>query len=198
MPHKTPHLFIIAGPNGAGKTTSAMKLLPEYLQCEEYVNADNIANGLSQFKPESVAIEAGRAMLSRIHELCKQRKSFAFESTLASRTFVMLLTECKLAGYSTNIIFLWLQSPTLAVKRVALRVQKGGHSIPSDIICRRYSKGIEYFFNLYLPVVDNWTMYDNSNANPDLIARKYAGTAIEIGNDNIWNKLQRKRYEPKI
>jgi predicted ABC-type ATPase len=189
---KTPCLFIIAGPNGAGKTTSAMKLLPEYLQCEEYVNADSIANGLSQFRPESVAIDAGRAMLTRIQELYKQKKSFAFESTLASRTFVNIITHCKQAGYRTNIIFLWLQSPDLAIKRVALRVRKGGHSIPPEIIRRRYAKGIEYFFKLYLPVVDNWTMYDNSQANPDLIARQSAGAVIEVGNKLIWNNLQRK------
>jgi predicted ABC-type ATPase len=184
------HLFIIAGPNGAGKTTSAMKLLPDFLQCEEYVNADSIASGLSQFRPESVAINAGRAMLLRIKELKRQRKSFAFETTLASRSFVNLINECRHSGYSTNIIFLWLQSPELALKRVAIRVKCGGHSIPKDTILRRYKKGIENFINLYMPRADNWTIYDNSHSTPALVASKRMGKSIEIINKSIWLKIQ--------
>jgi predicted ABC-type ATPase len=190
-----PRLFIIAGPNGAGKTTSAITLLPEFLRCEEYVNADGIANGLSQFRPESVAINAGRVMLLRIQELYGKKRSFAFESTLASRTFVNLLHSCKQVGYSTNIIFLWLQSPSLAIKRVMLRVQKGGHGVPPDIIKRRYEKGIENFFNLYMPIVDNWTVYDNSYEVPSLIARKRYGKNIEIKNQALWYTLQRRKHE---
>jgi predicted ABC-type ATPase len=192
MTNKNPHLFIIAGPNGAGKTTSAMKLLPDFLQCEEYVNADGIASGLSQFRPESVAINAGRTMLSRIQELYKQKKSFAFETTLASRSFVNLLNKCKQSGYSTNIIFLWLQSPSLAIKRVAIRVKSGGHSIPEDIVRRRFKKGIENLFNLYISIADNWTIYDNSHSNPILVARKYLGKNIEIINKAVWIKIQEK------
>ncbi len=190
MNHKKPHLFIIGGPNGAGKTTSAMKLLPDFLQCEEYVNADGIASGLSQFRPESVAINAGRIMLSRIQDLIKQEKSFAFETTLASRSFVILLKKCKQFGYSTNVIFLWLQSPELAVKRVAIRVKNGGHSIPEDTVRRRYKKGIENLFKLYMPIVDNWTIYDNSYAKPELIANKIIGNKIEIINESAWLKIQ--------
>jgi predicted ABC-type ATPase len=189
MSHKKPHVFVIAGPNGAGKTTSAMKLLPDFLQCEEYVNADGIASGLSQFRSESVAIDAGRAMLARIRELFKQNKSFAFETTLASRSFVVFLKKCQQAGYSTNIIFLWLQSPELAIKRVAIRVKKGGHSIPEETIRRRYKKGIENFFKLYLPIIDSWMIYDNSYEEPELMARKLIGEKIEIINGPIWLKI---------
>lgn len=190
MTYKKKHLFIISGPNGAGKTTSAMKLLPDFLQCEEYVNADGIASGLSQFRPESVAINAGRAMLARIQELFKQKKSFAFETTLASRSFVILLKKCKQAGYTTSIIFLWLQSPELAIKRVAIRVKNGGHSIQETTVRRRYKKGIENFFKLYMPITDNWTIYDNSYAKPELIARKITGKKIEIIKESVWLKIQ--------
>jgi predicted ABC-type ATPase len=190
MTRKKPYLFIIAGPNGAGKTTCAMKLLPDFLQCEEYVNADGIASGLSQFRPESVAINAGRTMLVRIRELYRKKKSFAFETTLASISFVALMNKCRRAGYSTSIIFLWLQSPELAVKRVAIRAKAGGHSIPEETIIRRYSRGVENFFNLYAPLADSWTVYDNSFKNPELIARKTAKKSIEIFNDAVWTEIR--------
>lgn len=172
MAGKTRHLFIIGGPNGAGKTTSALKLLPDFLHCEEYVNADGIASGISHFMPESVAINAGRTMLARIRELFRQKKSFAFETALASRHFVNLLHECRRAGYFTNIIFLWLRSPELAVKRVAIRVKNGGHSIPEETIRRRYAKSLANLFQIYMPAADSWTVYDNSLAEPELIAKK--------------------------
>lgn len=167
-----------------------MKLLPDFLQCEEYVNADGIAAGLSRFKPESVAINAGRAMLWRIQVLYRQKKSFAFETTMASRSFAVLLKKCKRAGYSVTIIFLWLQSPALAVERVAMRVESGGHSIPTDTIIRRYEKSIENFFQLYMPLADNWLLYDNSFENPELIARKTFRKRIEIYNKLSWLKIR--------
>jgi len=187
---KNPHIFIIAGPNGAGKTTSAASLLPDFLKCEEYVNADGIAAGLSQFKPEAVALGAGRVMISRIHELIKQRKSFAFETTLSSRSFVSLLKECKREGYSTSILFLWLQSPALAIKRVALRVSKGGHSIPEETIVRRYKKGLQNLFRLYMPIINNWSLLDNSYKNPELIAKKAETDEIAIRNEPVWLKIR--------
>ncbi len=187
---KKPELFIIAGPNGSGKTTSAMNLLPDFLQCEEYVNADAIAAGLSQFRPESVAINAGRVMLSRIQELYRQKKSFSFETTMASRHFAILLKNCREAGYSVSIIFLWLQSPVLAVERVAMRVENGGHSIPTDNIIRRYKKGIENLFRLYMPIADNWWLYDNSFENPELIAQKLIRKRIEIKDKASWLKIK--------
>ena len=129
-------------------------------------------------------------MLSRIQELFKKKKSFAFETTMASRSFINLLQKCKRARYSTDIIFLWLQSPELALKRVAIRVKNGGHSIPEDTVRRRYKKGVENFFKLYIPEVDNWTIYDNSYAKPKLITRKYIGRKIEIINEAVWLKIQ--------
>jgi predicted ABC-type ATPase len=195
MKKKAPNLYIIAGPNGAGKTTSALKLLPDFLNCNEYVNADGIAAGLSLFRPESVAITAGRFMLSRMQELFSHKKSFAFETTLASRSFVGLLKKCKDTGYTTNLIFLWLQNPELAIQRVSIRAKGGGHSIPEETIRRRFIKGLENFFNLYIMAVDTWTIYDNSSSKPELIARKSISRKIEIINDSTWLRIGRSRYE---
>lgn len=136
-------IYIIGGPNGAGKTTSAKFLLPELLHCHEYVNADAIAAALSPFEPESVSIQSGRLMLDRIHHLASQKKTFSFETTMASRSFVPFLTHCKKDNYKVNLIFLWLQDPHLALARVKDRVARGGHNIPSDTILRRYKRSSE-------------------------------------------------------
>jgi len=183
MEKKQPFLYIIGGPNGAGKTTSAQKLLPDFLECNEYVNADVIAGGLSQFNPDSVAITAGRLMLTRIKELAQQKKSFAFETTLASRSFIPLIKNCSANGYTTHIVFLWLPNSDLAVQRVSVRVKKGGHSVSEVTIRRRYVVGLANLFRLYMPVVDSWTLYDNSMEVTELVARKMNGNTIEIHND---------------
>ena len=171
---------MIGGPNGAGKTTCAMSLMPEILKCREYVNADAIAAGISPFKPEQTAIQAGRLMLERIHYLANRGEDFAFETTMASKTFVPLLRECKNKGYSVTLIYLWLANPDLAIKRVALRVEGGGHGIPADVIRRRYSNGVSNFFRLYMPVCDTWGIYDNSSDHPVLVARKNGHKKEEI------------------
>ena len=87
MAGRRPLLIVIAGPNGAGKSTTAPSLLRDALQVTEFVNADAVAGGLSAFRPDSVAIPAGRAMLKRIRHLADAGEDFAFETTLASRTF---------------------------------------------------------------------------------------------------------------
>ena len=185
---------MIAGPNGAGKTTSATYLLPEVLHCDEYVNADAIAAGLSPFKPEKLALQAGRLMLERIHQLAKQEKNFAFETTGASKSFAPFLLNCKKQGYELDLLFLSLESPRLAVKRVAGRVAQGGHDIPTAIVKRRYDKGIINLFKLYMPIVDNWALYDNSENYPELIAGKQAKLDLTINNSKIWQKLSEKNY----
>ncbi len=147
-------LFIIGGCNGAGKTTASFNILPDILQCKEYVNADEIARGLSPFQPEKVAFEAGRIMLHRIDELLQNGEDFAFETTLATESFRNLIIEAKAKGYFVHIIFFWLNSVELAEYRVAQRVKKGGHNIPNDIIKRRYFRGIKNFFKIYQPISD--------------------------------------------
>ena len=156
-----PSLFVIAGCNGAGKTTASYTLLPEVLGITEFVNANEIARGLSPFNPESVAIEAGRLMLKRIDDLIDRRADFAIETTLATRSYTTLLSDVKKVGYEVYLVYFWLSSPDVAVERVDTRV-RGGHNIPRDTIYRRYHRGVKNFFDLYVPVADFWFLVDNS------------------------------------
>ncbi len=187
-----PNIYMIGGPNGAGKTTSAMSLMPELLSCDEYVNADAIASGLSPFKPESSAIKAGRLMLQKIRDLANSQKDFAFETTMASRTFLPFLSECKENGYAIRLLYLWLHSPELALKRVESRVLSGGHHVPDEFVIRRYRNGLKNFFNLYIPIADTWLIYDNSSLDTELIARKDKESSISINNQVVWEKIQEK------
>jgi len=136
------NLYIISGCNGAGKTTASYTVLPEILDCREFVNADEIARGLSPFNPEGMAIEAGRLMLSRIEELLSREETFSIETTLATKSYLNLVRRAQAKGYHVNIVFFWLRTPELAIQRVAERVQHGGHNIPEYIIRRRYEAGI--------------------------------------------------------
>jgi predicted ABC-type ATPase len=194
-----PNLYIIAGCNGAGKTTASFTILPEMLNCKEFVNADSIAAGLSPFNPESVAIEAGRLMLSRINELMKAGVDFAFETTLATRSYVSLVKEAKDAGYKVTLLFIWIDSPATAMQRVAERVVKGGHNIPSEIIERRYYRGLLNLINLYIPICDTWMVVNNEAITPEPVAE--GGLNIEniIINRYIWDIInsQHKRNGSK-
>ena len=160
------NLYIIAGCNGAGKTTASYTVLPEILQCREFVNADEIARGLSPFNPESVAIEAGRLMLQRIEDLLAKDETFSIETTLATKSYINLVRNlvrrAQTKGYSVNLLFFWLKTPELAILRVAERVANGGHNIPKDVIKRRYVAGLSNLFNLFMKEVDSWVIYNNS------------------------------------
>jgi predicted ABC-type ATPase len=189
MNNSVKTLYIIGGPNGAGKTTIAMGILKNALECTEYVNADIIATELSPSAPESVSIEAGKIMLSRIKELSEQNYSFAFETTMASRSFAPFVKNCMLNGYIINYIFVWLISPELSIARVKRRVLTGGHSIPESTIRQRYQRGISNFFNLYLDYADNWSVYDNSDEIPQLIAEnRYS--SMQIFNSQTWGLMK--------
>jgi predicted ABC-type ATPase len=183
-------LYMIGGPNGAGKTTAAMSLLPELLDCYEYVNADSIAAALSPFAPETTAIQAGRLMLDRINHLAAQKKDFAFETTMASRSFYHLLERYKQEGYRISLIFFWLQSSELAIERVRDRVQNGGHNIPDNIVLRRYSRSIKNFMDLYLPIANDWMVFDNSFTHPVKIAEKNNVRDHNIINKQAWNTFR--------
>ena len=148
MSDPRPSVVVLAGPNGAGKSTAAPALLQGTLGVTEFVNADDIARGLSAFNAERAALPAGRVMLARLHELARRRMSFAFETTLASRSFAPWLTGLKRDGYSIHMLFLWLPSADFALDRVADRVRMGGHSVPAETVRRRYRAGIRNFFNL--------------------------------------------------
>lgn len=167
----TPILYIIAGCNGAGKTTASMSVLPEVLDCREFVNADEIAKGLSPFKPEEVAIEAGKLMLQRIDLLLSRNVTFAIETTLATRSYKSLVDRAKAAGYQVILLFFWLSSPEMAEKRVAARVASGGHDIPNDVIRRRYWAGLKNLFEIFVPIVDLWSLYDNTKELKTVVER---------------------------
>lgn len=184
-----PNLYIIAGCNGAGKTTASFTILPEMLNCKEFVNADSIAAGLSPFNPESVAIEAGRLMLLRIHELMKLGVDFAFETTLASRSYVSLLKTAQQIGYKVTLLFIWLDSPMTAAQRVADRVAEGGHNIPEDVITRRYYRGIFNLINLYIPICERWMVVNNKDVVPELVAKGARNEENMIRNHYIWDMI---------
>jgi predicted ABC-type ATPase len=171
---KQPTIVVIAGPNGAGKSTAAPYLLKQALGILEFVNADQIAAGLSAYAPETVAFEAGRIMLQRLRTLAAAQVSFAFESTLSSRTFALFLARCKAQGYKVHIFYVALPSAELAIQRVALRVKLGGHNIPPDDITRRFQRSLHNLFELYLPLADHWSVLNNASGTLTSIAH---GTA---------------------
>jgi predicted ABC-type ATPase len=184
-----PNLYIIGGANGSGKTTAALQILPYFLEVFEYVNADEIAAGLSPFNPESVAVQAGRLMLQRLETLVNAEADFAFETTLAARNFARFLRECKAKGYIINLIYFWLQSPELAIARVRRRVESGGHNIPEDTIYRRYERGRKNLIELYLPLCDRWIVYDNSNPTLQLIAERPFNQESIIYQPQLWRQI---------
>ena len=191
-------VVVIAGPNVAGKSKTAPRLLREALAVQEFVNADTIAAGLSAFAPQSVAFAAGRVMLGRVRELAALKSDFAFETTLASRTFAPWLRALKQQDYVLHLIYLWLPSADLAVERIAERVRRGGHTVPETDIRRRYVNSLSNFFNLYRPIADSWLMLDNSQQpEPRPVAWRNIGGPIHLVKDGPW-KILRQRYEKDI
>ena len=185
------NLYIIAGCNGAGKTTASFTILPEIIDCKEFVNADEIAKGLSPFQPEKVAFEAGRIMLNRIAELLESNESFAFETTLSTVSYKQKVDEAKQKGFNVTLLFFWLQNVELAKERVKIRVSEGGHNIETDIIERRYFRGIKNLFNIYLPIVDGALIFDNSFGKHILIARKTIGSELEVIDSSKFTLLKK-------
>ena len=174
------NLYIISGCNGAGKTTASYTVLPEILDCREFVNADEIARGLSPFNPEGVAIEAGRLMLQRIEDLLAKSETFSIETILATKSYINLVRRAQAKAYSVRLLFFWLNSPELALQRIAERVAKGGHNIPESIVRRRYVAGINNLFRLFMSEVDSWEIYDNSVFPAVQVARGGKGEEISI------------------
>ena len=187
-------LYVIAGCNGAGKTTASYTILPEILDCDEFVNADEIAKGLSPFRPEKAGIQAGRLMLQRIKSLITKEQDFAFETTLATKSYKNFVADAQANGYSVTLIFFYLSSQDLAVKRVETRVKEGGHDIPENVIRRRYENGLKNFFNIYSSIVDEWMFIENSGEPYQLIAQK-TKSEVKIYIDQIWSELKTKYDE---
>jgi predicted ABC-type ATPase len=190
-----PNLYIISGCNGAGKTTASFTILPNILNCKEFVNADEIARGLSPFRPEKVALEAGRLMLERIDGLLKEKEDFAFETTLSTRSYKNKVIDAQKKGYKVTLLFFWLRTPELAVERVKSRVLEGGHDIPQDVVLRRYLKGIRNLFEIYIPIVDEWMVVDNSETNFEIISQGAKDNTITIVNLEKWKKIKEIVYE---
>lgn len=192
MPNK--NLYIIAGCNGAGKTTASFTILPEFLDCQEFVNADEIARGLSPFQPEKAAFEAGRIMLHRVDELLFRGESFALETTLATKIYQQKIRAAQQQGYTVTLLYFWLSSPELAQERVKTRVAEGGHYIAPEVVERRYWQGIERLFTNYLPLVDKAFLFDNTSGEPILLARKLVN-GFHVLNSDLYQQL-RNQYEP--
>lgn len=185
-----PNLYIIAGCNGAGKTTASFTVLPEMLNCYEFINADEIARGLSPFNPDRAAIEAGRLMLIKIDELLLKQKDFAFETTLATKSYVKTIKKAQENGYLITLIFFWLDSVDLAIERVKTRVLEGGHNIPNAVITRRYFSGLNNLFNLYIPICNFWMVFNNSKTHSELIAEGYSDKDLDIKNINTFDIIK--------
>ncbi|WP_294590494.1 zeta toxin family protein [uncultured Bacteroides sp.] len=187
---KSKQLYIISGCNGAGKTTASYTVLPEVLQCKEFVNADEIARGLSPFNPQGMAIEAGRLMLKRISELMREGENFSIETTLATRSYARLIQQAQSQGYKISLIYFWLSSPELAISRVQRRVSEGGHGIPEGVIRRRYQAGMNNLFDIYMSCVDYWLIADNSQENRVIVAEGGRNIPIEIHNVELFKTIE--------
>lgn len=188
-----PNLFVIAGPNGAGKSTSAPELLVGRRRVHEFVNADVIASqhGVSD-------IEAGRLTLGRLSELAAAGRDIAFETTLASHALLSRIRSMQLTGYVYHLFFFWLPSADAAVNRVAARVRSGGHSIPENVIRRRYARGLQNYFNHHLAAADSWVLFDNSSRPPARrIAWRDVGENMHVSDNRLWSKLTTHYMKPR-
>lgn len=192
-----PVVIIIAGPNGAGKTTASKEILRKELSVREFVNADWIARGLSGFSPETAAIAAGRVMLERLRLLAREKSSFAFETTLASRTFVRWIRQLREQGYRSQLIYLWVPDPALCLERVRTRVSLGGHDVPEETIRRRFESSLQNLFQLYLPLVDVWEVYDSSKIGQrKLIAQGARDGCEQVMLPQYWQRLKANYGKP--
>lgn len=186
-----PHVVVIGGANGAGKSTAAPFLLPEALGIAEFVNADTIARGLCAFAPETVAVEAGKLMLGRVRALARERANFAFETTMASRSFAPWLGGLRQEGYSVHLAYLWIESPGAARARVEERVSLGGHDIPDDVVERRYRAGMRNFWGLYRKACSTWRVYHSSSTDGLVLVAHGQGEGLDgIEAPEIWARLQ--------
>jgi len=183
-------LYIVAGCNGAGKTTASFSILPEFLDCQVFINADEIARALNPNNVECVAFEAGRMMLEQINERNRNGDTFAFETTLAARSYKETILLAQAMGYHVTLIYFWLASPEMAISRVKKRVEEGGHHIETEVIRRRYSRGLQNLFSIYLPLANETLIFDSVAVDVLQIAYAKGEKSIEVFNFEKWEKLK--------
>jgi predicted ABC-type ATPase len=188
------NLYVIAGPNGAGKTTFAREFLPHFAHCDEFVNADLIASGLSPFAPQDLSVRAGRLLLDRVKELANSGQDFGFETTLSGQSYKRWFKLWRARGYRIHLFFLWLPTEDLAVARVKFRVQMGGHSIPDRVIRRRFTRGLKNLFTSYMLCVDTAIVYDNSGRAPREIAHLEKGVWQVVESD-LYRQLTKGTHD---
>ena len=185
-----PKLYIISGCNGSGKTTASYTLLPDLLDCREFVNSDEFAKSFSPFDPGAASVTASRYMLMKINYLLEREADFAVETTLATRSLLQIVRQAKQLGYETTVLYFWLNSPELAIQRVRDRVASGGHNIPDAVVRRRYVMGLQYLFDTYIPVMDRWVLADNSKPPFSVVAEGSGGVTYIKDNEKyqlIWH-----------
>jgi predicted ABC-type ATPase len=183
-------IVLLGGPNGAGKTTAARVLIPEYFKLRSFMNADEIARDLSPSNVEAAALAAGRIMIERMRAEVRAGESFAIETTLAGKSYIPMLRECKANGWRIVLFYFWLLTPEDSIARVARRVSEGGHHIPDEVIYRRCKTGLWNMRNLYLPLADDAEIYDNTGREPVLIAEKREGLALLVHDPERWEKME--------
>ncbi len=185
-----PKLYIISGCNGSGKTTASYTLLPDLLNCREFVNSDEFAKSFSPFDPGAASVTASRYMLMKINYLLDRKADFAIETTLATRSLLQIVLQAKRLGYETTVLYFWLNSPELAIERVRDRVVSGGHNIPDAVVRRRYVMGLQYLFDTYIPVMDRWILADNSKP-PFSVVAEGSKDVIYIKDNEKYQLIQR-------
>lgn len=190
-----PNLYILAGCNGSGKTTASYSVLPELLNCSQFVNSDEFAKGLSPSDPSAASISASRYMLSKVHYLLLRGEDFSIETTLATRSLMGIIRQAKKQEYRVSVIYFWLNSPELAIRRVKNRVDAGGHNIPEDVIRRRYRMGIQYLFETYIPLSDRWVIADNSKS-PFVVVAEGDGDNVIIRDEDKYRIIRNISSEP--
>lgn len=190
------NMYIISGCNGAGKTTAAFYMLPEMLECKEFVNLDEIARGLNPLNPDSVTFPAVRLLHARLETLLKKEVNFAVETTLSALSYIEKVHKAQEQNFVVNLLFFWLNSTDLAKERVKLRVSQGGHNVPEDVIERRYERGLYNFFNHYMDICDNVMFFDNSGEKPKLIMGRVKNNEVDIYDPVLYNELKIKYSNP--